>query len=824
MRTLSILSTLLIVTLLSCCDPNSSDWSVQDSPIKTRWADDVKPGNTWKEYPRPHLQRNNWKNLNGLWEYAITDVKAETPDSMTGNILVPYPIESALSGVMKKVGPDQKIWYQRTVSIPAKLKSKRILLHFEAVDWEMTAWLDGEEIGSHRGGYDPFTFDITDAVEPGSKQTLLVSVWDPTTDGYPPCGKQTNNPHGIWYTPSSGIWQTVWMETVPYSFIDEFRAYPDIDQSQARIEIQIQNPDSRDHLEVDLVADKKLILTTSADLEQPIVLDIPEVKLWSPEDPFLYDLHIRLMRDETVVDEVEGYLGMRKISLGKDDNGFTRLMLNNQFVFQNGPLDQGFWPDGLNTPPSDEAMKYDIEVTIEMGFNMLRKHVKVEPRRFYYHTDKLGILVWQDMPSMYYGVLRQEQFQDQVEDAKANFETELKQLINDHFNHPSIVMWVPFNEGWGQHDTEYYVDLIKALDPTRLVNNASGWTDKGVGDVLDVHHYPEPIAPEPQDDRATVLGEFGGLGLYVPGHVWQEENWGYEQMTDVEDLLTKYENFYQEVFRLRDDSGLSACVYTQTTDVETETNGLMTYDRDSVKMGIRNIANAHLGKLPPKLKLDVTQFIDRYEVILTTPASGATIYYTLDGSVPNEYNTPYSEPFEITETTQINALSMWEDGTRSRVSSIHLTQVEPAPSVEAKTQPGLAYQYYLGSWEEMPDLKTLTPVRGGIVNAMDLRVARGAESDFGILFSGYLDIPDTGVYTLFVSSDDGSFLWVDGKKVIENDGIHGMREKKAVLALEAGLHPIALHYFQHLGGLGLEVTWMGPDMDRQAIDQIVLKH
>ncbi|MCD6331933.1 MAG: beta-galactosidase, partial [Bacteroidales bacterium] len=433
--------------------------------------------------------------------------------------------------------------------------------------------------------YDPFTFDITSVIRPGHTQKLLVSVWDPTTDGIAPVGKQNNRPHGIWYTPSSGIWQTVWLEIVPESYITNYKIYPDIDRNQAIIQVAVSNPGSRDHLEIDLLADGKKIGTFNGDIGEAIQMKIDRPHLWSPDDPYLYNLFIRLMRKNSRVDEVKGYFGMRKISLGKDNRGITRILLNNRFVFQSGPLDQGFWPDGLYTPPSDKAMKYDLKILKKMGFNMLRKHVKVESRRFYYHTDQMGLLVWQDMPSMFTGVFGPDRSAEQIREARDNFEIELTELVNDHYNHPSIVMWVPFNEGWGQYDTKRIVSLVRSLDSTRLINNASGWTDRGAGDVHDIHNYPDPRAPEPEENRAIVLGEFGGLGLSVPGHVWQQENWGYERFSSVEDLLTKYEKLWQKVYRLRDEAGLSAAVYTQTTDVETETNGLMTYDRDSVKMG-----------------------------------------------------------------------------------------------------------------------------------------------------------------------------------------------------------------------------------------------
>ncbi|TSA33295.1 MAG: beta-galactosidase [Porphyromonadaceae bacterium] len=591
---------LLCCQITGCKKPGSDGWKPKAGPLMTQWSADVAPGKTWTEYPRPQMQRNNWVNLNGLWDYAITDTAAGAPSSWDGKILVPYPIESALSGVMKRVTAHEKIWYQRILKVPAHLRSKRILLNFEAIDWEAHIFMDGEEVDTHQGGYDPFTVDITSHVKPGVQHKLTISVWDPSTEGYQPVGKQFTKPGGIWYTPSSGIWQTVWLEKVPETHITDYQITPDIDKQEVRIKITGQEFYGNDRVQIRIFDKQKQIGFEEGEPDELLSVKLDKMHLWSPEDPYLYDLQIRIIRKSAVVDQVKGYFGMRKISIGKDEKGLTRILLNNKFVFQNGPLDQGFWPDGLYTAPTEEAMKADLDSLKAMGFNMLRKHVKVEPRRYYYYTDHMGFLVWQDMPSMYYEVPVTSDSLAIAKKARRNFEMELTELIKDHYNPPSIIMWVPFNEGWGQYQTERITGLVRSLDSSRLVNNASGWTDKGVGDVNDIHHYPDPTAPPIEEKRAIVLGEFGGLGLYVPGHVWQAENWGYEKMQNADALLQKYENFYQELFRLRDEKGLSACVYTQTTDVETETNGLMTYDRNRVKMGVANVARAHAGKITTK--------------------------------------------------------------------------------------------------------------------------------------------------------------------------------------------------------------------------------
>jgi len=797
---------------------------MKKAPIMTRWAENLDPSDTWNVYPRPQMVRGNWKNLNGIWEYAITGNNDDRPIEMDGTILVPFPIESALSGVMKRVGKDDRIWYKRHLKVNSRLKSDRILLNFEAVDWHTEVYIDESKVGEHKGGYDPFSFDITSYLEAGVKHELWVSVWDPTTEGYQPVGKQTANPRGIWYTPSSGIWQTVWLEKVPSSHILSYEVIPDIDNNEVSIRVDCENFRSRDEIRILVKDGIKVVAELDLDEGETGKAEIPDVKLWSPEDPFLYDLDITLVRKRGKLDKVKGYFGMRKISLGKDDKGITRIMLNNDFLFQNGPLDQGFWPDGLYTAPTEEAMVYDLEVTKKMGFNMLRKHVKIEPRRFYYWADKLGLIVWQDMPNGSNVEPGSESGIKVPSEATDNFESELREMINTLRNHPSIVMWVPFNEGWGQYDTGRIVEMVKGLDPARLVNNASGWTDMGVGDIKDIHHYPDPRAPEAEEERAIVLGEFGGLGLMVKDHMWQAENWGYEKMGNVEELTAKYEEFYQQVFKLVENPGLSAVVYTQTTDVETETNGLMTYDRHEVKMGIENIARAHKGYFPPGLGTKTTKFIDTYTVDLIAPDKRASLFYTIDGSEPDENSKKFTSPFNLNSSGTLKAVAIWENGEISRTSEYELEKVTPVPGQAVNISPGLHYQYFEGAWEIIPDFSKIAPVRNGISGKIDLGPSRGKESDFGIVFKGYLDVPATGVYIFYLSSDDGGRLILNGEELINYDGIHGMGEKKAVAALEEGLHGLEFHYFQHLGGKGLKVSWESARIPKDEIGESFFGH
>jgi beta-galactosidase/beta-glucuronidase len=573
----------------------ADSWQPAQGPLKTRWAKDVSPANAHPEYPRPQMVREDWLNLNGLWDLGITSKEA-TRATFETRILVPFPVQSALSGVMRPVSENERVWYRRSFEVPRKWRERRLLLHFGGVDFEATVWVNGKEVGQHRGGYDAFSFDITDAVNPSGGNELLVTAWDPTDAGTQPRGKQVRKPNGIWYTPTSGIWQTVWLEPVCAAHITDLKITPDVDNSAVTIRPSTPPTLGVCMVEVTIRDGRKVIYAASVNAGGQITMPVKNARLWSPEDPHLYTVVVNLKLGNRSVDKVESYFGMRKISLGKDEKGFTRLMLNNRPYFQLGPLDQGFWPDGLYTAPTDEALRYDIEMTKKLGFNLARKHVKIEPDRWYYWCDKLGLLVWQDMPSgdKYIGG-KDPDITRSPESAK-EFEQELTALLHGRGNHPCIVMWVPYNEGWGQWDTARVVEMIKKLDPTRLVDNTSGWTDRGVGDVNDMHKYPGPGSPEPEANRAAVLGEFGGLGLPMRGHTWQsEKNWGYRSFTDAGALTTAYVDLVAKLFPLIEQKGLSAAVYTQTTDVEIEVNGLMTYDRELVKMDLSKVAAANRG-------------------------------------------------------------------------------------------------------------------------------------------------------------------------------------------------------------------------------------
>lgn len=599
--------------ILACCAVllNAAEWKPAKGPLMTRWAAQVSPENALPEYPRPQMQREQWLNLNGLWDYAIRPRADKEPTEWDGQILVPFPIESALSGVMKPVKPDQRLWYRRAFRVPpdwSKLKpALGIMLNFGAVDWECTVYVNGKEAGSHKGGFEPWSVNITKHLRPAdAAQEIVLAVWDPTDSNYIPRGKQVLKPGGIFYTAVTGVWQTVWIEPVSsHNHITHLKITPDIDKKTVQIAAELAQPAGDAELHVKVLADGQTVATADGAAGQPLTIAIPDQKLWSPDQPFLYDLDIFLSpKGKNIADDrVQSYFGMRKIAVAKDAAGVNRLFLNNQPLFQFGPLDQGWWPDGLYTAPTDEALKYDIEVTKAYGMNMARKHVKVEPARWYYWCDKLGLLVWQDMPSGDRSIGPNDPDMKRSEESEANYRREWSGIVKALGNSPAIVVWVPFNEGWGQFKTNEILAWTKELDPTRLVDGPSGWSDRDEGDMVDMHNYPGPGMPRLESKRASVLGEYGGLGLPVENHVWVNDkaNWGYRNFTDEKSLNAAYAPL---VHRLRGliGEGLSAAIYTQTTDVEVEVNGLMTYDRAVKKISPEMVKlHKRLYEPPPKL-------------------------------------------------------------------------------------------------------------------------------------------------------------------------------------------------------------------------------
>jgi len=574
------------------------------SELITRWGEEVTPENAWTEYPRPQLVRDSWQNLNGQWDYAITAVDAQqTPEQWDGKILVPYCLESKLGGVQRLLDATEALWYHRTFDASPSA-DHRTLLNFEAVDYRCEVFVNGRSVGSHQGGNTPFSFDISDAIRDGENQ-LIVRVED-ETEGWQLRGKQVLNARGIWYTQVSGIWQTVWLEQVSPCHIGDLKITTDADSGTIAVHPVVCGGDGSEVVRV-IVRDGSQEIVQAEGAQPALTLAVPQAKLWSPDSPHLYNLEITLSNaaGETL-DRVQSYAGIRTVGKSKDSKGNWRFTLNGDEIFHWGPLDQGWWPDGLLTPPSDEAMLSDIEFLKAAGFNMIRKHIKVEPRRYYSHCDRLGMMVWQDHVS------GGEQppwtrLQPNPEDAvwpdeqHAQFMLELERMIDTLENHPSIVCWIPFNERWGQHRTMEVGKWVVDRDPTRPVNIASGGNFWPVGDVVDAHAYPHPDFPFKQgaggsfDDYIKVMGEFGGHGYPVEGHLWDanRRNWGYGGLPqNKEEYKERYVTSLQMLNQLRS-RGIAGGVYTQTTDVEGEINGLMTYDRKVIKIPAEELAELH---------------------------------------------------------------------------------------------------------------------------------------------------------------------------------------------------------------------------------------
>jgi hypothetical protein len=486
-------------------------WSPKVGPLMTRWSSQVDARMPHPEYPRPQMVRKDWLNLNGIWEYQPGTGADETPpfsQTLAGAILVPYPVESALSGVMEH---HDRLWYRRMLKIPAGWRGRQILLHFGAVDWESEVFVNGRSAGVHLGGYDPFTYDITSMLS-GKDDELVVRVFDPTQNGGQPRGKQNTDPRGITYTPTTGIWQTVWLEPVNLAYIEDVTMIPDIDAGQLKLRVNSSKAQSGAMVDVVVKAGDAVVVKMSVAANVDGSVPIPRPRLWSPDTPFLYTMELVLKQGKSTLDSVGSYFGMRKLSVG-DVDGQKKLLLNNQFVFEIGPLDQGFWPDGIYTAPTDDALKADIVQMKAMGFNMVRKHIKVEPARWYYWADTLGILVWQDMPSCnsYPG----RAFVPPPED-KTAFERELRRMVETHRNVPSIVLWTVFNEGQGQFDTGRMVDIVRSLDPSRPINEASGGEITGAGNINDIHSYPEPAVRVPMGGRPWYAASSAALATLFP--------------------------------------------------------------------------------------------------------------------------------------------------------------------------------------------------------------------------------------------------------------------------------------------------------------------
>ena len=582
----------LTVALMLLATGAAMAWTPKQAPIMTKWAAEVNPRKPLPDYPRPQLVRRDWLNLNGIWEYQSGNEGDSVPvgRTLSSEILVPYPVESALSGVMEH---HDRLWYRRSFTVPSPWRGKQVVLNFGAVDFESEVYINGKSVGVHRGGYLPFHYDVTPFLSKTGPQELIVRVLDATNDAGEPRGKQTLRPGGIMYTPTTGIWQTVWLEPVSRTAVSDLKIVPDIDAGKVNVTVAASEPAPDTTVVVTVEDAGRVVAQATGRPGTEMSIPVPNAKLWSPDNPFLYDLHVTVGQGRSVSDRVQSYFGMRKISLGLE-HGIKKMFLNNKFLFEIGPLDQGFWPDGLYTQPTEAALKSDIEAMKAFGFNMVRKHIKVEPARWYYWTDKLGLLVWQDMPS----ANSYTDSHDKVPPVdRPEFETELHDLVITHWNSPSIIMWDIFNEGQGQFDTPRLVGMVKELDPSRLVNEASGGGYFGSGDVSDLHSYPPPGCPSPSATKALACGEYGGIGLLIKGHTWKPTGGGYTDVHDGKDLESLYGEFSDKLKSFRDVQGLSAAVYTQITDVETELNGLMTYDR-TFKCDPAEIAKANHFQYP----------------------------------------------------------------------------------------------------------------------------------------------------------------------------------------------------------------------------------
>ena len=841
----------------------AADWRPAQARLLTRWATDVRPDAVLPEYPRPQMVRERWQNLNGLWEFAVVDTSSvaarsgnlyllRNPSSPAAGgppsgavpapeawvfsgtrILVPFAPEAALSGVGRHA---DRVAYRRTFRAPAGMTpGERLLLHVGACDWMCTVYVNGRQVERHSGGYDAFSVDVTDALRRSGDQELLVAVYDPTDKFGQPRGKQVSQPEGIWYTPVTGIWQTVWLEPVPTSSIDRLVMTPDVDGGALRLTVRGRGTRPGQRVEAVATAGGQEVGRAAGAPGEELRVPVPNARLWGPDDPFLYDLRVVLRDggDSTArgVDSVTSYFGMRKVGLVNDSEGRAHIALNGKPVFQVGPLDQGWWPDGLYTAPTDAALRSDVETMKALGVSMVRKHIKVEPARWYYHADRLGLPVWQDMPSGW----------NDSREAQGHFERELRAMIDDLYSVPSIVVWVPFNEKWGQFDVERIVGVVKSLDSSRIVNDVSGWQHANVGEIIDVHRYQGPQAMFGAPGRAAVVGEFGGLGYKVSGHAWAGDAWGYGGLFPSQDsLAARYDLLLKRMWRLRDTHGMSAGVYTQLTDVEVELNGYMTYDRAVVKLDTARTAAVNRG-LAPYLIPELGEFTDAVTVRMVqgTPTD---IRYTTDGSEPTAESPIYMAPFILRNTTTVRARAFVDDrptaAPEARVEYRKVPGRAPLRPAASSLAPGLAYEFYRDTtpepayrmnwpirWQlERPEVKPedVKPAKRGTVTTVTLAPADTNEM-FGLRFTGYLRVPRTGVYTFTALSDDGAGLWVGEQNVFWSLGQSPKTtETSGEIALQAGLHPITVTYFQAYGPKALELLVEGPGMPRQRVPASML--
>jgi hypothetical protein len=825
-------------------------WRPVPGRLLTQWAAAVTPDNVLPEYPRPQLVRPRWQNLNGLWDFAIVEASIThapasplasvaggagpsgalpmpSPSAFQQRILVPFAPEAALSGVGQHA---ERVAYRRTFTSPALATGERLLLHIDACDWHCTVYVDGQQVADHTGGYDPIVADVTGALGGGASHELVVSVFDPTDAFGQPRGKQVSQPEGIWYTPVTGIWQTAWLEPVPAASIEGLSMEPEVQRRALRLTVIGRGTRTSHRVTAVALANGVEVGRTTGAVNEVLRVPVPAPHLWSPTDPFLYDLRVTLSDGGRAVDSVTSYFGMRTVGMMRDAAGNERIALNGAPVFQLGPLDQGWWPDGLYTAPTDAALRSDIVAMKALGFNMVRKHIKVEPARWYYWADRLGLPVWQDMPSGW----------NDTPESQAHFVSELRRMIEGRRNSPSIVAWVPFNEKWGQFDTRRVVGIIKSMDRSRLVNDVSGWQHSGAGDIIDVHRYQGPQAMRGEPGRIAVVGEFGGLGYKVPGHAWAGDSWGYGGLFPNQQALEdRYAQLIKRLYHDRDTHGMSAGVYTQLTDVEVELNGFFTYDRAVLKFDTARTAAVNRGVAPYVLP-ELPEFTDAVRVVISQ-GSPTEVRYTLDGSEPTRTSPVYRGPFTLRTSTTVRARSFVNGGaTAAPESRTDYRKVAGRAPVAATVVKGLAYAYYPDTTTE-PNYRMSWPVRfqverpevrpGDVAARRTGTVAtfslapRDTNEMFSFRYTGYLRVPRTGVYTFTALSDDGAALWVGNDNVFWSVGQSPKTtETWGQVALQAGLHPITVGYFQGYGPMALEMYIEGPGMRRQRIPASMLFH
>ena len=773
-------------------------WKSARTHLTTPWTAEVSPENALPEYPRPQMERSQWLNLNGEWGFLLMDKKTEEIRKR-GKILVPYPVGSALSGIAQRVGPEQLMVYNHSFMMPTKWAGQRILLHFGAVGSETTVFINNKEAGKHKGGYDPFVFDITPHLNPEQpEQHITVQVSGPAGKRGRPIGKQRLHSNSA----TNGIWQTVWLEPVPKTYIKSYRAEPDVDKSRVLVRVVTGGENKSSAVVVARIFENGQKLSEARGKSgTPLMMHIRgKAHHWSPDAPYLYDLEISLGNKKSD-DKIKGYFGLRKISAGADAKGLTRLLLNNELLFQNGVLDHGRYPDGGGTPPTEAAMLYDLKMAKEMGFNMIRRHAGTAPARWYHLCDKMGLLVWQDMPAA----------ANRSKEEQRQFKWELKSMVDHLFSHPSIVAWTPFGDSRGQHDMDFYLKKLKQWDPSRLIIAPSGSKENDNGDLLDFRSFPAPSAPGTEGGKAKILGGYGSLGLKVRGHQSPDNSRNYRSIETPGDLLIEYEELRRQLMPLIDSAGLSAAVYTQLSDSETENDGLLTFDRKVTKIEPSLMAAAHQGYLPPKPVSDTRIFIKKRAVKLHAPKPGASITFTFDAPGTDAIWLPYNGALSLRKSSTLRCRADWPDGKKSQVRAYVFQKIKPIRADAPKDlTAGISVKIFDGEWEGLPDFKTLSATEELTADGFDFSKKK-KEKDAALLFDGWLEVAETGVYTFRLISGEDARLSVADQVLIENKNLRSVQEKSGSIALKKGRHAIRFAHLYNTSGQELKIWMEGED-------------